>query len=95
MNMIDEILKEVIRAESKFPGWPTDPLHAAMILAEECGEAVKAVNQAVYEPLKGGEDEIRAEVIQTAAMCLRFLKSLDAGRYEFAPCRQHQYGGAR
>lgn len=52
---------------------------------------MKAVNQAVYEPHKGGEDEIRDEVVQTAAMCLRFLKSLYAGRYEFTPSRQHSY----
>lgn len=81
-----EVRAELLRAIEKFPTWPTDPIHAAMVVAEESGELMKDVLQAVYEPGKKGD--VRAEAIQTTAMCLRFLLSLD--RYEFEPGAQHE-----
>lgn len=81
------VMDEVDRATLKFPTWPTDPLHAVAILGEEFGELTKAVLQTIYEPHKVREGELRAEAIQTAAMALRFLASMD--RYEFRPCAQH------
>lgn len=82
------VMDEVERATRKFPTWPTDPLHAVAILGEEFGELTKAVLQTIYEPHKVQEGELRTEAIQTAAMALRFLASID--RYEFAPCTQHE-----
>lgn len=82
------VMDEVARATRKFPTWPTDPLHAVAILGEEFGELTKAVLQTIYEPHKVREGELRTEAIQTAAMALRFLASID--RYEFAPCAQHE-----
>jgi len=82
------ILDEVARATRKFPTWPTDPLHAIAVLGEEFGELTKAVLQTTYEPHKVQADELRTEAIQTAAMSLRFVASLD--RYVFAKCEQHQ-----
>ncbi len=82
------VMDEVRRATHKFPTWPNDPLHAVAILGEEFGELTKAVLQTTYEPHKVQEGELRTEAIQTAAMALRFLASLD--RYEFAPCAQHE-----
>ena len=82
------VLAEVQRAMRKFPRWPTDPIHAAAVIAEECGELQKAVLEAVYEPHKGSRPNIRAEAVQTAAMCLRFLASLDV--YEWHRADQHQ-----
>lgn len=87
MNIIDEILEEVENATRKFPSWPTDPLHAFGIVSEEYSELSKAVLQNVYEPHKTGINEIRTEAIQTAAMAIRFLMSLD--NYEFVPSTQH------
>lgn len=81
------VMDEVSRATRKFPTWPDDPLHAVAILGEEFGELTKAVLQTIYEPHKVREGELRTEAIQTAAMALRFLASLD--RYEFAPCAHH------
>jgi hypothetical protein len=81
------VMDEVERATRMFPVWPTDPLHAVAILGEEFGELTKAVVQTVYEPHKVQEGELRTEAIQTAAMALRFLASLE--RYEFAPSAQH------
>ena len=80
-------LDEVEKATSKFPTWPTDPLHALGVLAEEFGELSKEVVQLTYEPHKSTLGCVREEAIQTAAMALRFLASLD--RYEFTPRAQH------
>lgn len=79
---------ELHRAKSKFPDWPTDPIHAFAIVAEEFGEVAKEVLQLTYEPTKSTVERIRTETIQLAAMCHRFLESLD--RYEFKPSAQHE-----
>lgn len=86
--MIDEILNEVERAIRKFPTWPTDPLHALAVLGEEVGELTKEMLQFVYEPHKSTRDSIRKEAIQTAAMALRLVRSLDT--YEYSPQPQHR-----
>jgi len=81
------VLDEVVRATHLFPTWPTDPLHALAILGEEFGELTKAVLQTAYEPHKVRKGELRTEAVQTAAMALRFLASLD--HYKFGPSLQH------
>lgn len=86
-----DVLAEVTRAIKKFPTWPTDPLHAVAVLGEEFGELTKAVLQSVYEPHKSTPADARAEAIQTAAMALRFLASLE--RYEYAKGAQHDQPG--
>lgn len=93
MARIDEVAKqiaaEVARASTKFPTWPTDPLHALAVLGEEFGELTKAMLQHTYEPHKGVTlDDIRAEAIQTAAMAQRLAISLE--RYNYAPSDQHR-----
>ncbi len=87
------VLDEVERATRKFPTWPTDPLHAVAVLGEEFGELTKAVLQTSYEPHKVKEGELRTEAIQTAAMALRFVASLE--RYEFVKCDQHEQPAMR
>jgi len=87
-----DIAEELEIATRKFPTWPTDPIHAAAVIAEECGELHKAVLEAVYEPHKGSLPNIRTEAIQTAAMCIRFIASLD--KYEYTPAAQHLQTGA-
>lgn len=84
----DEVFAEIERAMRKFPKWPTDPIHAASVVMEEAGELVKAVNESVYEPHKGSRPNVRTEAIQTAAMCFRFLASID--RYEYFHSEQHE-----
>lgn len=86
--LIKEILAEVNKATLKFPTWPQDPLHAMGVVNEEVGELSKAVLQEVYEPHKNKNGDVRKEAIQAAAMCIRFLMSLDAEQYRFAHCRQ-------
>lgn len=83
-----EVFAEIEKAVRKFPTWPTDPLHALAVLGEEFGELTKSTLQLTYEPHKTNIEEFRTEAIQTAAMALRFYKSLDV--YEFKQCEQHQ-----
>lgn len=84
---VRDVAAEVGRASVLFPTWPTDPMHAVGILGEEFGELQKAIVQAIYEPHKSGRAQVRTEAIQTAAMALRFLQSLD--QYAYAPSTQH------
>lgn len=86
-NVTASVIAELEKAIAKFPTWPTDPFHALSVLGEEYGELQKAVVQAVCEPGKATIFDVRMEAIQTAAMALRFLASLDT--YAFTPGRQH------
>lgn len=87
MDALTEVLRELERATAKFPTWPTDPLHALAVLGEEFGELTKEAVQLVYEPHKTSPEAFRKEAVQTAAMALRFVASLD--RYEPEPGVQH------
>lgn len=87
MTIIEQVLHEVRRATTKYPTWPTDPLHALAVLGEEYGELNKAMLQLTYEPYKTSAAEVRDEAIQTAAMALRLAMSLD--RYQYQKCPQH------
>ena len=81
------VLEEINRATRKYPTWPTDPLHALAVLGEEFGEVTKSMLQLTYEPHKTSREEVHTEAIQTAAMALRLVMSLDT--YLYAPCAQH------
>lgn len=87
-RILVDVRAELARATRKFPTWPTDPIHAGNVVSEEAGELSKAILQCVYEPHKSGIQDVRAEAIQTAAMAIRFLVSLDMYRWE--PCEQHE-----
>lgn len=87
MNAIDRVLTEVGRATTKYPTWPTDPLHALAVLGEEFGELTQAMLQMTYEPHKTSLAAVESEAIQTAAMALRLVMSLE--RYRYAAGPQH------
>lgn len=90
MRLDDAILlarSEVEAATRKFPTWPTRACDAAMVLNEEVGELNKEILQLTYEPHKGNREEVMKEAIQTAAMALRFLMSLE--EYDYSPAAQH------
>lgn len=74
------IMQELDEATAKHPRWPTDPIHAVAIMAEESGEAVRASLNLVYE--SGNMAELRREVIQTGAMAFRVLMNLDYSEWE-------------
>jgi hypothetical protein len=81
---LNMVIEEIKRAEAKFPGFPVDPIHAAAIVAEECGELQQACLQWTYDG--GAFDHVIQEAVQTAAMALRFLAA--APNMEPRPDRQ-------
>lgn len=74
---VDAMLKELERAKSKHPTWPTDIVHQVAVMVEEAGEALRAVLNSAYEG--GNIEEVRREVIQTGAMAIRVLMNLEKG----------------
>lgn len=73
-GIISAILAELHRAEQLHPDWPTDLIHQIAIMSEEAGEVIKAGNDVTFS--EGDIDDVRAELIQTAAMCIRVYKNL-------------------
>ena len=65
---------ELKRAEKKHPNFPADMFRQVAIMNEEAGEVTKAVLHYHYE--NGGLENIKKELIQTAAMCVRMLDAL-------------------
>ena len=78
------ILIELDYAKSKHPLYPTDPVHAIAIMAEEAGEAQQAAHDLTY----GGKhaDKLFNEIIQTGAMAIRALINF----HHFKPVRSNQ-----
>lgn len=72
-NAIDS---ELAKAEKKHPDYPTDMFRQLAIMQEEAGEVTMPVLHYHYE--NGSIEDIRKELIQTAAMCMRMLKNLPA-----------------
>lgn len=89
-DAIEQIANEIDRAVEKFPSWPSDPLHALAVVAEEFGELSQATLQTVYEPNKSSVADVRTEAIQLAAMAIRFLISLDSNQYGWKEGEQHK-----
>ena len=76
--ILGAVLDEMDRAEEAHGPMPTDIVRAGAIVAEECGELVKAINDYTHH----NEDltDCRTEALHTAATALRFVEALDAGR---------------
>lgn len=74
---VETILKliesELERAEKKHPDFPLDKFRQLAIMQEEAGEVTKAVLHHYYE--NGPLQDIKDELVQTAAMCVRMLKT--------------------
>lgn len=69
------VLESLIKAKTKFPEWPIDPVHAAAIVVEEAGELQQAALQYCYED--GGIEQIKKEALHTAAMAFRILQNIE------------------
>ena len=61
-------------ALKKHPSYPDDMFRQVAIMNEEAGEATKAVLHYHYED--GSLEDVKKELIQTAAMCMRMLNYL-------------------
>lgn len=68
-----DVFAELDRARSLHPVWPNDTIHATAIMLEEAGEVLRAANNLVWGHKGGTVEDVRKEVIETMAMCLRLL----------------------
>ena len=75
-----QVLQELLRAESLYPSWPADPVHASAILCEESGECLKECNNFYFDEKdvdpKVSLKNMEKEAVQSAAMGIRFLLGL-------------------
>lgn len=74
LQKYSEIDAELTKAKAKHPNYPTDMFHQLAIMQEEAGEVTMAVLHLHYE--RGSVEDVRKELIQTAAMCMRMLENL-------------------
>lgn len=77
----DAILIELARAEQLHQVWPADVLHQMAILQEKVGTAQMAANDVAfsgdYPDRASHHQDIRTELVQAAAMCMRCLINLE------------------
>lgn len=75
-KIVTDVFNELNSAIVKHPVWPEDDyVHMAAIVSEEAGEVVREANH-----IREGKPDLpalRAELIQTAAVCFRYLEILD------------------
>ena len=79
MTIVEEILAERLRQDKRWREQNHHPFVWLVILGEEKGEADKAALEATY-----GDDpwsNYREELIQTAAVALAAIESLDRGKW--------------
>ena len=65
------ISEELLRAEYKHPTYPDNIFEKVAIVNEEAGEVTKACLHHVHEG--GSIEDVKKELIQTAASCIRML----------------------
>ncbi|BDU72936.1 nucleoside triphosphate pyrophosphohydrolase family protein [Mesoterricola silvestris] len=70
---VAQVLAELARARTKFPGAD----HSTLALAEEAGEVVKAVLDIRNGKPGATKDALHMEIIQTMAMCVRLMEEGD------------------
>lgn len=76
MNFIlDEIRRERSRQDAKWGPQNHDPVLWHLILAEEFGEVGMALNEWHFR--KASLQPAREELIQTAAVCIAMIESMD------------------
>ena len=74
LRKYSDIDRELNRAKEIHPDFPDDMFRQVTIMNEEAGEVNKAVLHYHYED--GCITDVRKELIQTAAMCMRMLENL-------------------
>ena len=73
-KIYNEIDAELKFAKTKHPDFPTDMFQQLAIMQEEAGEVTKAVLHYHFE--YAHLTDVKNELIQTAAMCIRMLENL-------------------
>lgn len=68
---IEEVKEELVRARARYP----NPNLLTTAMAEESGEAIKAILDHMSH--KGCLTQVKHELIQTIAMCVRLLEEGD------------------
>ena len=95
IGIFNDVLIELERAEHKHPNWPADRVRQAAVIAEEAGEALRAaLSLTEYEEegdirlsdiersykIERMGNAMEYEVIQTAAMAVRWLLNYRTAR---------------
>ena len=75
LQKYNEVDAELQKAKRKHHDYPTDMFRQVAIMNEDAGEVTKDVLHFYYEG--GTIEEVRKELIQTAAMCVRMLEYID------------------
>lgn len=70
-----DITAEMANARAAHPRWPKDPVKRAAIVMEEAGEVIREANH--IDEGNGDIADLRAELLQLAGTCIRFLKLID------------------
>lgn len=78
------INEELKKAKAKWL-WPSDPIHAGAVLAEEAGELVQACNDFTYNQTRDSKKAMAEEAAQVGAMAIRFLENLDKYQVRESP----------
>lgn len=84
--MWTEIWTEIRRASIDHPNYPTDPLRRTALVCEEAGEALREALDLTRVPsmpnnrITDCRSRLRAELVQTAAMAVRYIIEMDADR---------------
>lgn len=73
-HILFAILAELDSAKAKHPEFPTCNVKRAAIMIEGGGEVIREANS--LDEDKGDLNNLRIELIQTAAMCLRMLEAM-------------------
>ena len=73
-SYIVDIAMELKEAKIKHPYFPETLCQQFTILQEEVGEVAKAIND--YNDGEGTKQQVRQELLQSTAMCLRMLENL-------------------
>ena len=75
IDEFENVRDEYFNALAKHPEFPTDIFQQLSIMQEEAGEVAKAVNDYYF----GGKpiEDVKTELRQTAAMCIRMLINLE------------------
>jgi len=74
LQKYNKIDAELTKAKTKHPNYPESLFEQLAIMQEEAGEVTKAVLHYFYE--RGSKEDIKKELIQTAAMCMRMLENI-------------------